>query len=250
MNQLNKWLVGKLSHDGKVVIAMSGGVDSCLLAAVTKNVIGDRCCGVTIQSELTVESDVVVAKAVADEIGMTHTVIQLQLLDNEKISANMENRCYYCKQRIFDAISTIMPGYDMMDGTNADDDPSRPGRRAAKEFGVTSPLLDCGLGKDEIRQMALDYGLSNWDRVSESCLATRMRLGTALTADGLNRVQLMESFFHKKGILSLRVYHDNLMATVVYLPQYSEIIAKNCDSFAAFVKEIGLLSCEFKEYAE
>jgi len=250
MNQLNKWLAGKLGHDGKVAIAMSGGVDSCLLAAVTKSVMGDRCCGVTIQSEMTIESDVVMARAVAEEIGIMHTVIQMPLLDDEKIASNMGNRCYYCKQRIFSTITTIMPGYDVMDGTNADDDPSRPGRRAAEEFGVMSPLLYCGLGKDEIRQMAQDYGLSNWDRVSESCLATRVRLGTALTANGLDRVQLMEGFFHKQGVSSLRVYHDNLMVTVVYLPQYEEIIDKSRDGFAAFVKEIGLLSCEFKEYAE
>ncbi len=138
----------------------------------------------------------------------------------------------------------------ILDGTNADDDPARPGLRAVREFGVFSPLKEVDMTKSDVRATAKSIGLPNWNAPSESCLATRIPIGMPLTADRLEKVNTMELFFHNLGVETLRARHDNLVATVEFLPQYADIMKKNRDSFAALIERIGLRSYEFKEWGE
>lgn len=233
-----------------IVVAMSGGVDSCLVAVAARAACGDRMVGVTVVSELTQERDAERACAIADEMGMAHAMLSASVLDISGVKANGADRCYHCKNAIFRLILGRYPGCVLLDGTNADDDPTRPGRRAAEELGVVSPLLEAGIGKDTIRILAKEQGLSNWDAPSESCLAARIRHGIPLDDEGLCRVKQMEAFFHERGVPSLRAYHDNLIATVIYLPQYAEIMNESRDNFANLVQKIGLRSYVFKEYVE
>lgn len=138
----------------------------------------------------------------------------------------------------------------IIDGTNADDDPKRPGLQAVKQFNVFSPLKEQGWGKTKVREVARTIGLPNWNAPSESCLATRIAEGMPLNKARLDMVQVMETFFHQAGVETLRARHDNLVASVEYLPQYADIMNKKRDSFAALIKRIGLRSFEFKEWAE
>lgn len=233
-----------------VVVAMSGGVDSGLVAAAAHAVVGDRCIGVTIHSELTLCHDVEVAASVSKKKDIPHRTLDVSVLGDTAVRANGEDRCYHCKKLLFSRIVREFSGCRLLDGTNADDDPARPGRQAAEELGVFSPLLAAGIGKARVRDLAREIGLPNWGAPSESCLAARIRHGIPLSKEGLDKVRVMEGFFHEAGVPTLRVYHDNLVATVVYLQQYAEIMENQRDNFAALVEKIGLLSFDFKEYTE
>lgn len=234
---------------GPFLVAMSGGVDSSLVAAAAYRALGERCVAVTVRSELTVPRDFTRAVELAEHIGIKHHSTLFQALENPSLRGNATDRCYHCKRAIFDLMKR---GYGedcrILDGTNSDDDPARPGLRAVNEFNVLSPLKEAGMGKEVVRMIARGAGLPSWDRPSESCLATRIKAGVELTEKGLAQVRAMESFFHEQGVETLRAYHDNLVATVVCLPQYIDILNKSRDAFAALIKRIGLRSFVFKEF--
>lgn len=233
------------------VVALSGGVDSGLVAAAAHAALGERALAVTVLSELTPIRDRKRAESIARHVGIAHRILRVSVLFDEDVRMNGPRRCYHCKKQIFQAIINEY-GQDclLMDGTNGDDDRSRPGLLAANELGVYSPLDEAGFAKSSVREVARNQGLPNWDTPSESCLATRIQTGTELTAQGLKQVETLETFFHDLGVETLRVRHDNLVAIVEYLPQFSEIVEKNRDKFVALTRRIGLRSCEFKEWRE
>ncbi len=249
MKSLLQMIVKRCSQAPHVVVALSGGVDSSLVAALAQKALGSKAIGVTVQSELTPQRDFTRAVELAEHIGMVHHPLLMRAMDNKMVRRNNEDRCYHCKKSIFE-LMVLEYGDDVviMDGTNADDDPERPGLRAVKEFGVFSPLKEAGLTKAQVRIYAKRLGLPGWNYPSESCLATRVPVGMPLSVKALDRVQAMELFFHSKGVETLRATHDNLVATVTYMPEYSEIMEKNRDSFAALIKRIGLRSYIFKEW--
>jgi len=244
-------IAGHARGRGPVVVALSGGVDSALVALAAHRSLGRNALASTASHELVARREFSRAVEMAEEIGIEHHPLLLRPLQDAVIRRNGPDRCYACKRALF---RTITMEYGdrclILDGTNADDDPSRPGLRAVRECGVVSPLAECGLTKDAVRGLAREAGLSNWERMSESCLATRIAPGIPLNADRLSKVERMESFFHERGVESLRVRHDNLVATVEYLPQYADIIEKHRDNFMAEIERIGLGSCRFEEYAE
>lgn len=236
---------------GPVVVALSGGVDSSLVAHAALAACGDATTAVTVRSEVTPRRDFDRAVRLARHIGLPHAKALVRVLEDRDVVRNGPDRCYYCKRAIFRALRRSYGEHAViLDGTNAEDDPARPGLRAVREFGVLSPLRACGLDKAAIRRLAREVGLPSWDTPSESCLATRLPVGTPLSVEALARVEAMETFFHARGVETLRARHDNLMATVEHLPQYADIMEKNRDSFAALIKEIGLRSAEFKEWTE
>lgn len=250
MDRLIALIKEKSKNHTSIVVAMSGGVDSGLVAYAAYKALGDASVAVTVHSELTADRDGIRAAAVAEYIGIPHEVLSVSVLGDPVVSKNESDRCYRCKLSIF---RTMIEQYGnetlILDGTNADDDPARPGLRAVREFSVFSPLQEAGIVKTEVREMAKKAGLPNWDAPSESCLATRFPVGATLTQESLQLVQAMESYFHGLGVETLRCSHDNLMATVSYLPQYAKIIDENRDNFMALIKKIGLRSCTFKEWA-
>jgi uncharacterized protein len=251
MNGLCKLIENRAARLDSVVIALSGGVDSALVAAAAYEVLGRRAEAVTVFSELTSERDFGRAVEIATHIGMPHHTLLMRAMDDKSIQNNSEDRCYHCKNTLFKLIlSEYGEGCLIMDGTNADDDSSRPGLQAVQEHGVCSPLLEAGLDKATIRELARLHGLPNWDAPSESCLATRIPFGIPLNSKRLEMVEIMESFFWELGVDTLRAGHDNLMATVEYLPQYTDIINENRDNFAALIDRIGLRSYVFKEWSE
>lgn len=246
-DQLVSLLRKKASGHDRIVVALSGGVDSGLVAAAS-HASGDAV-AVTVRTELTPARDAEQALAVAHHIGMGHEFLRVDILENPDVRANPVDRCYHCKRTIFQTITDAYgAGCLLVDGTNADDDPARPGLRAVKEYNVFSPLFAAGLKKAEVRTISNEIGLPNWNTPSESCLATRFRVGIELESDALAQVEAMESFFHDLGVDTLRVKPDNLVAIVEYLPQYTEIMKNNADNFMALIRKMGLRSCRFKEW--
>lgn len=249
----------RLMAADRAVIALSGGVDSGLVAAAVHaaHAAGGRRdhharpVAVTIHSELSAGRDVERAAEVARHIGINHHVIDVRMLDIDAVRRNGPDRCYHCKDAIFALLRRDWgAGCLLVDGTNGDDDPARPGLRAAAEHGVFHPLRQLGIAKARVRELARAAGLPNHDAPSESCLATRLAPGTMLTAGRLDTVRRMEGFWHERGVNTLRARHDDMVATVEYPGQYAETMEQNRDLFCRMIKGIGLESCRFEEWSQ
>ncbi|WFS62264.1 ATP-dependent sacrificial sulfur transferase LarE [Pseudodesulfovibrio thermohalotolerans] len=243
-------LIADRAGEGRAAVALSGGVDSGLAAAAAFMALGDRAVACTVSSELTPKRDRLRAAEAAERIGIEHHVLDMSALASSEVRRNLSDRCYHCKRLVFGAMRDAVGGESLLiDGTNAEDDPARPGLRAVREFGVYSVLADAGLGKSEIRSLAREAGLPNWDAPSESCLATRISEGVELAAGDLGRVADLETFLHSLGADTVRVRPDNLMATVEHLPQFGGIMMKNRDKIVAVAEAIGFGSCRFREWS-
>ncbi len=213
------------------LIAFSGGVDSTYLLYKAAEIIGpDNIFAVTVDSELTLPEEIEKARQLAEGLGFRFNSLKLDLLAVEAIKKNDPQRCYSCKKLIYSELLNLAANSKLsvvMDGTNADDpNEHRPGLRALKELGVLSPLLEAGLVKDEIRLLSRKAGLVTWDKPASPCLATRFPYGKTLTAEGLQKIALAESFLRDLGVTNnLRVrYHDNLARIEVDQKDFNLII--------------------------
>lgn len=149
------------------------------------------------------------AKRLAEELETELTVIEYDVLSESIIADNPENRCYYCKRKLFRALHerALRDGYEvLLDGTNASDEASdRPGMRAIKELSVLSPLRECGISKMELRRLSKEAGLFTWDKPAYACLATRVPSGERITAELLSKIETAESLIYQMGFRDFRV---------------------------------------------
>lgn len=191
----------------KAALAFSGGVDSAYLlyAAVQSGVDVSP---YYVQSAFQPQFELNDALRLTRQLGVVLTVLQMDVLADQAIRANPENRCYFCKKRIFSRIAgaATADGYPiLLDGTNASDDASdRPGMRVLAELEVRSPLRLCGLTKPEIRRLSRAAGLFMWEKPSYACLATRIPAGTPLDAETLAAVERAEDGLMALGLRDLR----------------------------------------------
>ncbi len=221
-------LLGKYDS---ALIAYSGGVDSTYLLYKAAEIIGrDNIVAVTVDSELALPEEVEKARQLAESLNLKISILKLDLLAVEAIKKNDPQRCYSCKKLIYSELLRLAANNKLpviMDGTNADDPGEhRPGLRALKELGVVSPLLEGGLVKEEIRLLSRKAGLVTWDKPAAPCLATRFPYGKQITAEGLQKIALAESFLRELGVTNnLRVRcHDNLARVEVDQQDFSLII--------------------------
>lgn len=192
----------------KAALAFSGGVDSAyLLYAAMK--AGAEVEAYYVRTAFQPEFEYQDALRLARDLGAVMHVISLDVLADETVASNPKNRCYYCKKRIFTAISqaAAADGFSLLlDGTNASDQVSdRPGMRALQELHVESPLRQCGLTKTEIRELSRKARLFTWDKPSYACLATRIPAGTAITPEHLQRTEWAEESLKNMGFSDFRV---------------------------------------------
>lgn len=194
--------------NNKAAIAFSGGVDSAyLLYAAVK--AGADVKAYYVRSAFQPQFEFEDAKRVAEMIGCSLSVIEADVLSDERVASNPKDRCYYCKQHIMSAITSAAAkdGYDIVcDGTNASDDADdRPGFRALGEYGVSSPLRECGLTKADIRKASKEAGLPTWNKPAYACLATRILTGEAITEEKLCVTEKAESILFDMGFRDFRV---------------------------------------------
>ena len=203
----------------RVAVAFSGGVDSMLVLKVAADVLGpDKVIAVTGNSASLPRAEFESANALATELGAEHVVLDTGEFENENYLGNPENRCYYCKSALYQEIERFSRGRGItriIDGTNADDhDDWRPGRQAAREHAVRSPVAEAGLTKVEVRELSRHLGLPTFDKPAGPCLASRVQYGERLTAEKLRMIELCEAFLHDMGLPRCRVRHHNYLARI------------------------------------
>jgi len=199
-----------------LIVAYSGGVDSSFLAWAAAQTLGDRALAVTADSPSYPERHRMMARSIAKTFGLRHEVILTTELDRPEYRANHPDRCYYCKNELYTNLARLAEtrGFAAVaDGSNADDrDDYRPGRRAAREFGVISPLDEAGLTKEDIRELSRVAGLPTWDEPASACLSSRVPYFSEVTTEKLRVVERAEEAVRALGFRILRVRHHGDVA--------------------------------------
>ena len=198
-----------------VLIAFSGGVDSTFLLKISHDILKDRVVAVTATSALQPAHEQEAAMEQAGAMGVQHITIPARALEDFEFVKNDTDRCYRCKHLLFQDLLPMAHELGLAHvahGANADDlKDFRPGFRAADELGIVAPLLETGLGKNDIRVLSRQLNLSTWDKPAMACLASRIPYGIRLTGKRLEMVDAAEEVLHKEGFHSCRVrYHDSI----------------------------------------
>ncbi len=200
------------------IVAFSGGIDSALVLTVATQELGERSWGITARSESLAEREYEGALAFAETIEAQHEVLETHELDDPSYAANPADRCYHCKRELYGRLAGIARERGarwIVDGFNLDDrNDWRPGRRAAAEFGVRSPLAESGFTKSDVRALSKRLGLDIWDKPALACLSSRFPYGTPITLELLRRVDLAEQAVHDAGLRVCRVRHHGEVARI------------------------------------
>lgn len=203
-----------LAHLPSVIVAYSGGVDSALVAHAATRLIGPRALCVTAESPSYPERHRRIAIDLAARFGFRHEFIRTAEMERPEYRANPANRCYFCKQELYTHLSTIARERGIpviVDGSNADDRGDyRPGRQAAREFGVRSPLDEAGLTKADIRELSRVAGLPTWDQPASACLSSRIPYFSEVTDEKLRMIERAENALRDLGFRICRVRHHDL----------------------------------------
>jgi pyridinium-3,5-biscarboxylic acid mononucleotide sulfurtransferase len=201
-----------------VIVAYSGGVDSAYLSWLAHDVLGDRALAITALSPSYPQHHYDLAIAAARHCGFPHEVIHTRELERPEYRANPVNRCYYCKQELYTDLAALARERGVaaiLDGNNADDrGDHRPGRQAARELGVRSPLDEIGVTKAEIRALSQRAGLPSWDEPASACLSSRIPYDHEVTPEKLHAIDAAETALRALGFRVCRVRHHDDVARI------------------------------------
>lgn len=217
----------RIASLGALLVAYSGGVDSTLLAVTARAVLGERALPVLAVSDTCPESEVEAARGVGVALGLGVLEVETYELTDPTFRANTAERCYHCKRELFGLLRAVADTRGLhwvADGSNVDDlGDHRPGMRAAREYGVVSPLLDVGMSKNDVRALARELDLPNWDKPSMACLASRFPYGEQITEEGLHRVARAEDALRALGLRGFRVRSHGDVARLEVDPSEMEL---------------------------
>src|SRR6476620_10251461 len=224
-------LLELLTNYGRCAVAFSGGVDSAVVAQAAQVALGDGAVAVTGTSDALAAGELEAARDLATRIGIRHIVISTDEFANPDYVANKADRCYHCKTELYSQLGRMRERLGVnavVNGANADDlGDYRPGLQAASEHSVQSPLAECGLTKQEVRQLAAGWNLPVADKPATPCLSSRVAYGLHVTPERLARIDQAEQFLRSLGFNELRVrLHADDMARIEV--PVSEI-ARLCD---------------------
>ena len=206
-------LRARLTELDRVVVCFSGGVDSGYLLAEAVGALGHRATALTAVSPSLAPEERAAAQRLAGQLGARHLLVDTHELDDARYTTNPVNRCYFCKTEVYAtavAEAHRLGAHQVLDGCNLDDrGDHRPGRQAAREHGVRSPLDELEFGKADIREAARQLGLPVWDKPALACLSSRFPYGVAITTERLHRVATCERTLRDLGFRVCRVrFHD------------------------------------------
>lgn len=210
LNSKRDRLITLLRSYGSIAVAFSAGVDSTVVANAAQLACGDRAVAVTAESPSLAAGELDEAVALAKQIGIRHRVLQTSEFLDDDYLANPANRCYFCKTELYSLLTRLLPelGVDVIvNGANLDDrGDHRPGMQAATEHAVRSPLIEAGLTKSDVRELARHWGLPVWDKPAMPCLSSRIAYGVSVTPERVRRIDAAEQFLaNELGTRELRV---------------------------------------------
>lgn len=231
---------------GSALVAFSGGVDSSVALAVAARALPkESVLAVTSNNETYLPSELEQAEAFVRSLGVEHLVVNTRELDDPNYARNPANRCYFCKSTLYSDLRALAQekGYAcVVDGANKDDEGDyRPGRKAAKEIGVVSPLAMAGLGKAEVRELARYLGLRTWDKPALACLSSRFPYGQEITPEKLAQVAKGEEFMRSRGYEQVRVRHHGEIARLEVGAAELERAFSEREEISAELKAAGFL---------
>ena len=207
-----------LKNMESIAVAYSGGVDSSFLLNVAYDVLHDNVVAVTARSSTYPEREFQEATMFTQKKGIRHVVIVSEELNIQGFSDNPVNRCYICKKELFSKVVEFARQNQIkhvVDGSNVDDlGDYRPGMQAVKELGVSCPLIEAGMGKDDVRTLSRDMGLPTWDKPAFACLSSRFPYGQKITKEKLQTIDKLEQFLMDLGFRQLRVRHHGDIARI------------------------------------
>ena len=245
MEQKRRQLEGILSRMGSVAVALSGGVDSGLIAKVAKDCLGDAAIALTAVSPSLAAQEREAVASLVELVGIRHVFLDSHETEDPRYQANAPDRCYFCKTNVYEVLIDYAEGEGyrcVVDGTNADDvGDHRPGRRAALERGVRSPLQEAAISKAEVRAMAKARGLPIWDKPAAACLASRIPYGSEVTHEKLSQVEAAEAVLGELGLRQLRVRHHDQVARLEVELQELPMVLEHREQIARRLRGLGFI---------
>ena len=228
-----------------VIVAYSGGVDSSYVAYIANEELGPRALCVTGESaSLAAYQREEIDRAV-ERFGFRHEIIQTEELENPGYRANNSDRCFFCKDELYTKLESLAQArgiQNIVDGSTVDDlDDYRPGRKAARQHAVRSPLIEAGMNKSEVRELSRRVSLPTWDKPASPCLSSRIAYGTTVTIERLTKVDRGEEILREFGFREFRVrHHDKLVRLEIAPAEMDRILQKDLlEELARRFRELG-----------
>lgn len=248
-NEIMRWFE---SNCTKVIVAFSGGVDSCLVAFLARKFLGkENVLAVISDSPSLKRKDLEIALKFCQEFDIELEIVKTKELENPNYASNPIDRCYFCKFTLYDELKAIAdkyPGTDILNGQNFDDlGDYRPGIKAAAEFKVHKPLADCNFTKQDIRDMAKAFSLPTWDKPASPCLSSRIPYGQEVTIEKLRQIEDAENMLNSLGFTEVRVRHFGSKVKIEVPANQLEQLKKHEKTIREYTKEIGFENCEIDE---